>query len=358
MTEIAVILAGGSGLRLWPLSRRYRPKQYIDISSGLSLLRESFLQVQTILPKEQIFVVAPENQLPIILEILPEINEDQVILEPDQKDSGMALALAAIYLDRFYPGATLLVYPLGIILEEIEKIIESIYHGIHFARELSCSILLGVEDDNPGVYDCYLEIGDVISKDEELSVYDIKRILPHYPVEAIEIEDYHILRHTGIVIVECQNYLEELSEHTPEIYSSLLELQEQIGKGKEDVVKERLYQHAANYNLERDILSKSKRLLALNARSELNNIQGWSSISRLLEKDESNNTFTGLVESVESKNCMVLGNENDLIALVGVENLVVVRSKNAILVVNKLKDQKVKELLEKIKNKDSYEKFL
>lgn len=358
MTELAVILAGGSGKRLWPLSRQSKPKQFISIASGVSLVRESFLQVQNLFSIEHIFIVALEEQVPQILKDIPELSEEQIIVEPEGRDSGMALALASIYLDIIYPGSTLLIYPVGIFIEYWEELEKALVHGFQFARELSCSILIGVEDENPSVYDCYLEIGDVISRDDEIAVFDIKKISNHYPPDAIMNEEVEVLRHAGIVIVECQSYLEELSEHIPEIYSSLLEIQEQIGKGKEEVIKQKLYQQMMPYQLELDILSKSKRLLALKLSKTLNNIQGWSSLSQLLEKDENDNTFTGLVEAVESHNCLVLGNDHELISLVGIKNIVVVRSQESLLILDKSEDQKVKELVKMIKNKDSYEKFL
>ncbi|MDH5682809.1 MAG: mannose-1-phosphate guanylyltransferase, partial [Spirochaetota bacterium] len=303
MTEVAVIMAGGYGERFWPMSRLNKPKQFLKVFSDHSMIRETYIRLENFLPPERIFIVTGEEYLEQTVKELPELSETNFIIEPFRRDTAAAIALSAIYVEKRFPGATMLICAADHIIKDVLQFRTIVQSGFKIARDTSCLLTLGIEPARPDTAYGYIEVGDVISEISGTGAYEVKRFVekPDYSTAARYVDQGNFFWNSGMFIWEAQTLLEELSKHLPEHHMGMLEISESLGSPSEENVKRKVFEGLQKISIDYGIMEKSKNILCIKSTFDWDDVGSWTSLYRCLNVDDNNNIQSGKVMALNSR---------------------------------------------------------
>ena len=239
-------------------------------------------------------------------------------------------------------------------------LIQSIDNAYQIAKSTSCIITIGIQPSRVETSYGYIEIGYEISQESGTNAYEVKQFIekPQYSKANQYIQSGNYLWNSGIYIFETQTFLEELSKYLPEIYSATLEIADSIGHYNEESVKEKLFENFPKISIDYGIMEKSRNILCIKGSFQWDDISTWSSTYRCLNSDENNNIISGQVISIDTSDTIILGDKNTLIGAVGLKDLVIIKTPDAILICNKNNEHKLKELIKSISEEENYKNFL
>ncbi|RLG58172.1 MAG: mannose-1-phosphate guanylyltransferase/mannose-6-phosphate isomerase [Candidatus Hydrothermarchaeota archaeon] len=330
-----VVLAGGSGTRLWPLSRELYPKQFHPLVGDKTLLQQTVERCLKYVNKEDIIVVTSEKlYFQVLYQLKGVIAKKNILSEPMGKNTAPAIALASLYIG----DENFLVMPSDHVmskefLETAEK-----------AEELADNYLVtfGIKPEYPATGYGYIKV----KYSEKLgNSYRVEKFIEKPEKEEAEkLIKENCLWNSGIFLFNSSILKEEFNKHLPEIARYM--------KSYEEFLKS--YEKLPNISIDYGILEKSSRVAVVPYSGEWHDIGSWESIYKLWKKDENSNAIRGNVVAVETRNSLIYG-EDRLVSTIGVENLLVIDTKDALLVASKEKSQEVKKIVEKLKNENRRE---
>jgi len=339
----AVIMAGGSGTRLWPLSRKNHPKQFMRMGAEGSLFEGTLKRLAGLVDPKQVWVVCGDVHAKVIREEIPQVTPEQILVEPEGKNTAPALALAAKVLADRDPEAMMLVMPADhyIPMNENKKFTASILRAVELMGQRDGLVTFGLKPAFPATGYGYIE------RDRPLGVvgtYQVKKFheKPNASLAALYIRQGRYLWNSGIFLFRAKTFLEELSLYTPalgELFNQLDTKQDFYGQ------LAALYAKAENISVDYAVFEKSKRVGVVEVDFAWSDVGALDSLGDFLVKDEAGNATDGEVVALESRN-NILWSQTRLIAALGVENLVVVETPDAILIVPKDRVQDVKKMVE------------
>jgi mannose-1-phosphate guanylyltransferase/mannose-6-phosphate isomerase len=344
---IPVILSGGSGSRLWPLSRQRHPKQFLPLVGEESM----FQQTLTRLPGycADPIVVSNEDHRFIVTEQLEKIalTPSSVILEPFGRNTAPALALAALHaLETGDEEAVLLVLPADHYISDLAEF----HQALEVARqsaEQGNLVLFGIQPSSPETGYGYLKKGSTV----RATVFEVDEFVEKPDLETamqyLASGDY--LWNSGMFVMRARRYLEELSVHFEDIYHTCkLGYEHRQCEGVFMRIAANIFEHCPDDSIDYAVMEKTNAAVSVSLAAGWSDLGSWSSLWDNETKDEQNNVVRGDVISQDSKGCYVRSDER-LVALVGVEDLVVVDTDDAVLVAHKDKVQNVKGIVAHLK---------
>lgn len=347
---IPVILCGGVGSRLWPLSRKTNPKQFISIiSNNITLFDQTLQRIKGDIFDEPIIVCNEEYEFKI-REALHKQNVKPkiIILEPDGRNTAPAIALAAFYAEQNNLEGSFLVLPADHYIEEQEKFIEDISKANKFAKDHL--ITFGIRPTSPST--AYGYIRKSAQYNQEQGIYQVAEFVekPDYHTAVSYLNSQEYYWNSGIFLFKPEFYLKELKKFAPKIYSHTSEA---INNSVyiNELCKPDTAEFLSNTNTSIDyaILEKSKNVLVYPVEITWSDVGSWESIYKISHQDINKNSFIGDVVAIDAQNNFAYSTEK-LTTLVNVKNLVVVSTKDAVLVADKSQTEKVKDLVDKLKN--------
>ncbi len=355
-----LILAGGYGEKLWPMSKLDKPMQFHKIYSNRSMLRETFIRLNYFLSANNIFVVTNERYIDQIYNELPEINKENYIFEPSSKGTATAIALSSIILEKKYPGLSIIVCPSNNIITSLPAFKNDIENAIRIADHSYCLVTFGIKPTKTDTSYEYIKIGDRIYDENGYQAYEVKKFViePTYKDVINFIDNKDFLWNTKIFISKAQVFLEEISKFMPNLYSAMLEIESYSGKINESKVKNEIYSKLNNISIEAGIFQKTKNLLCIKPNFHWDTINSWTSLSKALSSDDQNNIHSGQVINIDTSNSIILGDKHTLIGAIGIKDIIAIKVGDALLLCNKDNDSRLKELIDKIKKDKSLDSFL
>ncbi|MCB5231123.1 MAG: mannose-1-phosphate guanylyltransferase [Candidatus Cloacimonas sp.] len=346
---ISVIMAGGSGTRFWPLSREITPKQYLYLFSEKTMIQETVERLFPMIGLESIYVVSTEAQIPLIKDNIPKIEDDHLIIEPFGKNTAPCVALSAAYLKRKYSGdKTMLILPSDHIIVEQDIFIDSIKVGLEAAREGNL-VTFGIQPDYPATGYGYIEAGEKVS--EGVMKINTFKEKPDFATAKSFLEQGNYLWNSGMFMWTIDSILSNFKRYAPGIYELIEEIEEKWDKEGLDADIGLIYSRMERVPVDIAIMEKADNRVVIPVNYHWNDVGSWRAVAELSEKDKNNNTFKGKVIAVGSEGNYV-HSDHRLIALVDVENLVVVDTPDAILITKKESAERVKEVITEIDKKD------
>lgn len=337
--HIVVILSGGSGPRLWPLSTLSNPKQFLKINSQQSLLNQTINRVSKICPTKYIYIVTNYKYKKIIVNHLPKNFPNQnIIFEPAKKNTLMAMLYSGLLIDKIYPNPILTFLPSDQLIKNRHHFINQIKTGAKTATQTNKLVIYGLTPkyDNPSfgyaitspvTKQKYLKVDKFVEKPDLALIKKISK--PHAT-----------FWNSGIYTFRLNSLLAQISQHQPQ-YSINLTLTKPI----------QAYKKCPNLSIDVAISQKTDQLLAIPAKFSMIDIGQWASIFDILPKNKQaiaklnkQDTFV----SVESNHCLVSGQTGKLIGLVGVDNLAIIDTPQATLICRLDKSLHVRDLVGKI----------
>lgn len=351
----AVILAGGGGTRLWPRSTTAKPKQFLRLLSDKTMLQETYDRIKPLAPPERILIITNQRYRSLVGDDLPQVPKENVFAEPMKKDTAMAMGVGAILAYKRDPEAVIINLASDHVVEDKEEFIRTMKAAATAATMGDYLITVGIHPTFPHTGLGYIKVKDSFSKVDGLHVFKVGDF-----TEKPKLARAKAFLATGKYFWNANNYvwtaksaLEAFSKHLPKTYSEL----KKIGEG---VSVEAAYGRVAAISIDYGISEKANNLLLVPGDFGWSDIGDWEVVYNLSKKDRDKNSIDGSRSFppvvLDSYGCLIGGGKK-LLALVGVEDLVVVETKKALLITRRQKAQEVKQLVEELK-KRKLEEFL
>ncbi|MBI5346334.1 MAG: mannose-1-phosphate guanylyltransferase [Chlamydiae bacterium] len=336
-----IILAGGGGSRLWPISSKDFPKQFLTLMDNESLLQKTVKRFSNFCFLEELIVVTNVDYVPLVEEQLKFFKGNfKVLVEKEGKNTAPAAILGIKYLQensKLKPTSKILVLPSDHLispehlflaqLEELER------------QELDRMITFGVRPSKPETGYGYIQVGEKIEK----NLFEVKKFEEKPDLKKAEqfLLEGNFLWNSGMFLFTKQIFFSELKKHCFEIFKLL--------EGSFDDVCEN-FEKMPNISLDYALMEKSKRLAVCPLEASWSDVGSWDSIYDVLSKDENDNVKIGDVLAIDTQNCLIMSKKR-LISTIGLKDLLIVETDDAILLAKKGESQKVKDLLLKLQSR-------
>lgn len=352
----ALILAGGKGVRLYPLSREKSPKQFLKIINNKSFLRNTVDRIKPIVSKENIYVITNKEYLDRVHEELPEIDEKNIFAEPSNKETATCIALAAVKLLKKDKDATMIVLPSDHHIEGEKIFVDTLNHAVELAERRRCLVTIGVNPTRAETGYGYIEMGQLINRG--CSTYKVERFTekPNAEVAKDFLVKGTYLWNSGMFIWRADIFLREMEKYLPKMYKNMMAIYENIGTDKEEETINEQYELIDGISVDFGIMQKTRKAYVIKCEFGWDDIGSFASLSRFLSSYNGNN-ISGNIFLEQSENCTIFGDKNLIIGF-GIKDLVIVDAGDVIMIMDKNRDQEIKYLVNELKQHDEIEKFI
>ena len=351
-----LILAGGKGSRLYPLSRSGSPKQFLKLINDKSFLVNTVNRIVPIIEKDNIYVVTNMEYKEKVKEELKEINESNIFVEPSNKETATCIGLSAVKLLKHDANAVMVVLPSDHYIQGEKNYIDTLSQAIELANRRRCIVTLGIEPDRPETGYGYIEMGERAAGN--IPTYKVARFTekPNLEVAKDFLFKGTYLWNSGMFVFRADVILREIEKYLPKLYKSLMDIYKSLGEdGEEDIIRTQ-YDLIDGISIDFGVMQKTRKAFVIKCDFQWDDMGSFGALSRLLNKNE-NNSISENVYIEECENCSIFGNKNLIIGF-GIKDLVVVDAGDVILVMDKNKDQEIKHLLNKLSKENEFNKFL
>ncbi|TFE68978.1 mannose-1-phosphate guanyltransferase [Methylacidiphilum sp. Yel] len=338
------ILAGGSGERFWPVSRRNTPKHLISFFSDKTLLEETINRIKGLVPEENLYILSNKDQLSSITKRLPSFPLEKILFEPEKRDTAAASTLATAIAARHSNEATVVLLPADSKINNREIFRDQLLSSVLFAQETKSIVAFSIPPNYPATGFGYLKLDktNCFVKNGE-KFFPVIRFVEKPSVDAARryIKEEDCGWNSGMYIWTVKVFIEEIQRWAFPFYHFILEYLEKPLEWESAFI--RLPKISIDYAL----MEKTDKIFAMEARFDWNDLGSWVSVAEYFDKDEEGNRLKGKMCAYDAKENIVLS-DSKLVALCGVNDLVVIESEQAILVCHKDKIHELKKLYEKL----------
>ncbi len=341
----AIILAGGSGSRLWPLSRELYPKQLLNLNAEKSLLQSTFERLNGFIPAENIVSITNIKHTSNVRLQLEHISDKiNVLSEPLSKNTAPAIALATKFLQQKGKDPVILVVPSDHLIENNEKFIDTVKKGEKLA-EAGYIVTFGIEPNYPETGYGYINI----INEPILDGFKVKEFVEKPDSETAQkyIDAKTYFWNSGIFMFKASTMIDEIKKLSPEIFAVM----EEFDFSTSERIEYNLFDKMPSISIDYAIMEKSDKIALIKLESDWNDLGSWQSIYDVSKKDAHNNVMIGHVLDENSKNSFVYASSK-LVATIGLEDIVLIETEDAILACKKDKTQDVKKIFDTLKKQN------
>ncbi len=353
MNVYAVIMAGGKGTRFWPRSRESYPKHLLDILSSKSILRETTDRIRSLIPPERILVVTGRLHSEKVRRDLECIPPRNILVEPEGKNTAPCIGLAALHVRKEDPEGVMVVLSADHFIGKEESFLNDISVAGEVAGRGPCLVALGVEPTRAETGYGYLEIGDEVAAIRRKKIYRVKSFHEKPAAEKARefVQNGRFFWNSGIFVWKASTILAAIERFLPDLHEGLKEIGRVLGTPKEDDVVKDVYKGLEPISIDHGVMEKSPDVLMLKGTFQWSDVGSWDALWEIRGKDEWGNVVAGEIINVRSRNSFV-HSPKKLVAIVDVEDIIVVEDDDALLVCRRGSSQRVKEVVEALEKNE------
>ncbi len=346
----ALILSGGAGTRLWPRSRRSRPKQFLDLIGEHTLLEETVERVAEIIPMERIFAVAPPEHRLLIHEQLPELRADHVVVEPYPRGNAAAIGLAMAALYAFDPDAVVAVLPSDHVVEKRSKF-RDVLIAATAAAERGNLVTLGIAPERPDTGFGYIEAGERLDVGAAIPVHRVKRFIekPKRDVAEKMLAAGGHFWNAGMFVWRVGDVIDAYRAHLPNTARAIDALAAAVGSPRYESVLAEVWEETDRTTIDYGVLEKAENVAVVPADIGWHDVGSWARLAEIVQGGD-NWSSDGHVAVGSSGNYAWAPGKT--VALVGVEDLIVVDTPDALLIASKERSEEVKEVVDRLRREE------
>ncbi|MFT5905905.1 MAG: mannose-1-phosphate guanylyltransferase [Cryomorphaceae bacterium] len=347
----ALILAGGSGTRFWPLSRDSRPKQLLDLFGDTTLLNQTIDRLTGLIPKENILILTNKLQEDAVREVASDLPPENIFAEPAKRDTGPAVALGAGLIAARDPEATMVVLPADQLIQDVAEFHNVMADAIQTAANTDALVTIGIKPNWACPSFGYIERG------KKATISGLT--LTHSPHEVVKFREKpnpqlaeQFLRqgnfawNAGMFIWSVPTVINELTRHTPQLANFVSEI-----RNSNDVqaTVDAQFPDLDAISIDYALMENATRVLNIEATFDWDDVGSWISVSKYLNQTPQNNTTNSPLVEIDSQNNIIFTKSKDTqVALLGVDDLIIVQTDDAILVANRHQADDIKKLIDKL----------
>lgn len=347
----AIIMAGGSGTRFWPASRTSRPKQLLALASDDPLLKVTVNRILPLVPADRIWVVTTAATADPTRALLDMLDPDHVLTEPTGRDTAACVAYAARVLLHHDPDAHCLVFPADHVIPDEDRFRSAMAAGAAMVNERGGLLTFGIEPTRAETGFGYLEIGDEVCSQGDWRVHTLSRFVEKPDRDTAE--DYlargGFLWNSGMFAWRATDLLAEVRRQIPLLFDGVSVIGDALGTPAEVETLEEIYPHLPRTSVDFGIMESARQSWTVPVDFPWSDVGSWPALAEVLAADEHGNVIRGRTINIDSHD-NVLISDGAVVAAVGVRDLVVVATPDAVLVVPRDEAQRVKEVVDALRD--------
>lgn len=351
--NFCIIMAGGIGSRFWPMSKSSMPKQFLDIlGTGRTFIQMTFDRFKKVCPLENFYVVTSVDYKDLVLQQLPELNEDQVLLEPLRRNTAPCVAYACFRIKSRNDDANIIVAPSDHLILRQNEFIREIEKGIDFASHNDVLVTMGITPSRPETGYGYIQIDDKSAYNGIDNLYQVKTFTekPELEMAKVFLSSGEFFWNSGIFIWSLNSILSAFERYLPDVSSLFKKGEKLYGTSDEVHFINKTYSECQNISIDYGILEKADNVYVLCADFGWSDLGTWGSLYENSEKDENGNSLIGAeVFTYQTENCIVNMPVDKLVVLQGLNGYIVVESDNTLLVCKKEDEQQIRQFVSDVK---------
>ncbi len=353
MALYAVIMAGGVGSRLWPRSRKHTPKQFLDIFNDASLIQNTFARLQPLVPAERVYVVTNQRSVEQTRAHLPAVPAENVLAEPQARNTGPAIAFAAATLRAKDPDAVMIVLSADHAIHNVKAFHTVLEASVEKAEDAGALITIGVEPTYPETGYGYLQYDASQGKADAPTAYVVRTCAEKPDLATAErfLDSGDFLWNSGIFVWRADSVLDQMKRYLPEVYDAFAPVEAAVRQGDEKALQravETAFQTTPSISIDYGVMEPAapdENTWVVPGSFGWSDVGDWRAVYAVLDKDEAGNATEGNVIVHNTSRSYVRGKDR-LIVLVGVHDLAVVDSGDAVLVCSMDATQQVKNVVD------------
>ncbi len=354
MKKTALIMAGGRGERFWPQSRVDLPKQFLCLTGdGKTMIQLTVERIRPLVNMEDIYIATNENYRTLVKEQLPELPEENILCEPIGRNTAPCIGLGAEHIAKKYGDALMLVLPSDHLIKYTSIFCQTLEDACAVAEAGDNLVTLGITPDSPDTGYGYIKFNPERMLDR---AYAVERFVEKPDLETAKgyLTSHEYLWNSGMFIWRTSVILDNIRQYLPELYEGLERIREAIGTPAQEETLEREFRAFKSVSIDYGVMEKAKDIYCVAGNFGWDDVGSWLAVGRIRKTNEFGNVVDGNVVTIDTRNSIIQGGDK-LIAAVGLRDLVVVDTEDAILICDKDSAGDIKKVLENLRICNKYQ---
>jgi mannose-1-phosphate guanylyltransferase len=352
------IMAGGIGSRFWPVSRTNLPKQFLDIlGTGHTLIQQTFNRFARMLPKENIYVVTSNEYIGLVKEQLPELPVENILGEPFRKNTAPCIAYVSMKIQAKDPEASMIVAPADHLIMDETKFLEVTEKALGFVNHLNALITIGIKPTYPNTGYGYIQHEAL---EATPSIYKVRTFTekPNKELAKTFMASGDFLWNSGIFVWRVNCIVDAFKKYLPEMHELFYAEREKLNTEEENGAIEEIYPQCVNISIDFGVMEKADNVYVIPSEFGWSDLGTWNSAWENMHRDYLDNAVAGdHVMIIDATKCMVHEQQDKLVILQGLDDFIVVDTKDVLLICHKDKEQEIKDYVAEVK-RNLGDKFL
>jgi mannose-1-phosphate guanylyltransferase len=347
-----IVMAGGSGTRFWPQSRKTMPKQLMKLTGDRTMIQQTVDRCAELVPFDRTWIVTNQQQAQQTQQQLPDLPNANLLAEPAARNTAPCIGLAAIQALHSDPDATLFISPADHVITTTEQFQQAAHHAIRLTDDNpERLVLVGIQPTFPATGYGYIERGHALPGESTAFEVNSFREKPDSDTAQQYVDSGQFYWNCGIFCWKARTILNQLEQFEPDMYQRLMKLSEAIGTPQWDDQLATEFPQMNSISIDFAVLERADNVCVIEAPFSWDDVGSWLAVPRLIGADQTGNTTEGLVRMLDTKDCIIRTSDNHMIATLGIEDCIIVHTDDATLVARRGDSERIKDLLDVLREK-------